>query len=203
MDSRQRDIISSIETACRIWFNPPHERTIRELDELTIQEREKVWADFSGNAELSSFRSNYRMDPEDLNECLLRLDQEIVNIQQHDKDAFEQAQRITPQYTGSKEFRLRFLRTDAFDAKAAAHRITRHFEEKRMLFGEDRLGRDISLSDLRSSDMTILRSGLYQNSPETDKGGRQILFFWYDASKHWDEDADAVVRDLVGTFWTD
>jgi hypothetical protein len=185
MGSNGSDLVASIETACKIWFNPLQERTVRELDQLPVSEREKVWADFSGDTKLSAFTSGVE-DPNDMDGHLMKLHDEIAKVS--DKKAFEQAQKASPEYTDSREFRLGFLRTDQFDAQAAAQRITQHFEQKKQLFGEESIGREILLSDLSPCEQEILQSGLFQPLAEPDKGGRQILFFWYKALGSWTSD---------------
>ena len=43
-----------LEHACSIWFQPPEGRATHELSTLSGEEREKVWADMSGNTEMAN-----------------------------------------------------------------------------------------------------------------------------------------------------
>lgn len=169
-------LLSPAEVACGIWFCPVQERTARELHQLSQAEREKVWADMSGDDALSSFE-RIKENSEVVAQCLLEMDDEISRTSR--KEAFLQAQGFAPDYVNSESMRIKFLRSEIFDPKAAAARIIRHFEEKKNLFGDDKLGRDILLSDLTEEDMEALSCGGLQFLRETDRGGRRVYFSRY------------------------
>jgi hypothetical protein len=165
--------LSSHDYACRIWFCPAQEQTERQLAGLSREEREKVWADLSGNEKISKYEINSE-DPAFVARKLEQLEVEISNIR--DNAVFEQAMRSSPAYVNGRKLRMMFLRADNFDVRAAASRIVRHFDEKLILFGEDSLGRDICLSDLNPEDLECLSCGGHQILQERDHAGRRILF---------------------------
>jgi hypothetical protein len=174
--------MSHIAVACEIWFCPVQERTSRELHQLSQVEREKVWADMSGDECLSTFEI-IKEDSEVVAQCLREMDDEISITSR--KEAFLQAQGLAPGYVNSEPMRTKFLRSEMFNPKAAAARIIRHFEVKKNLFGEDKLGRDILLSDLtEEGDMEALSCGGGQFLREADKAGRRVYFSRYVGIKY-------------------
>jgi hypothetical protein len=160
----------------KLICQPQHELTERELREMSIVEKIRVYGDLGGAQDI---HSEY---PDFVRQALLDLDSNIASIQQ--KDAFELAQRLAPQYTDSVSFRLKFLRAECFDVVKASQRIVTHFQEKLELFGPEVLGRTICLADLNEEDLKTLFCGGLQILPNTDQFGRQILFsrqaaWWY------------------------
>jgi len=57
--------------------------------------------------------------------------------------------------------------------------LCRHFEMKQDLFGNDRLGRDIRLSDFTKEDMKFMTRGTYQYLRDQDRAGRFISFMQF------------------------
>jgi hypothetical protein len=166
-----------LEDACRIWFCPTDESAASELWQLPRAQREKIWADLSGDV-----NSSHRLQEEDsemVTQRLAQLNDELSRIP--DKPDFSLAQKASPEYTDSRSFRLMFLRSTDFDAMAAAARIVGHFKGKRELFGPELLGRDIQLSDLDQDELETLASGGMNFLPRTDAGGRLVVF-----SRHLD-----------------
>lgn len=143
----------------------------------------------SGDKVLSTFEG-IKEDSEVVARCLSEMDNEISRTSR--KEAFLQAMGLAPDYVNSESMRIKFLRSEMFDPKAAAARIIRHFEEKKNLFGEDKLGRDILLSDLTEDDMESLSCGAAQFLREADKGGRRVCFTRYVSAKY--KNPDNVVR---------
>lgn len=74
-----------------------------------------------------------------------------------------------------KEFRLSFLRAERFDTKKAATRFIDYFEEKRTLFGVDKLTTKIKLKDLDPETKNCLESGQFQILPGQDRAGRAVI----------------------------
>lgn len=174
-EKRQRDARTAMfQNACSIWFSPPEERISRELRQLPQKEREKVWADLSGNEKTSNFRKNIVEDPDAIAEALDAMRHGIEDIQ--DKSALELARSVSPEYINSLSFQKKFLRSCEYDGLKAAKKLVEHMETKRRLFGDELLGRDINLSDLSVSDMNCLKSGGVQFLPDRDKAGRMILY---------------------------
>ena len=162
------------QNACRIWFCPAEQQTARELRELPREEREKVWADFCGDQRLTPAQQAAESSSEVLKERLQELDYELSLIRH--KPAFEKAQQMAPHYINNQEFRVMFLRSTGFDVKAAANQVVQFLEMKKILFGEDKLGRDIALSDFSESDMDTMTSGGLQFLHARDRAGRRVYF---------------------------
>jgi hypothetical protein len=177
MTSWNRERNASPEgVATMIMLCPAQERTARELHELPVEEREKVWADMSGNSNTTT----YSINPEEesfLQEKLDQLEIEVSTISE--KEVFDQTRRTFPDYVNSRSFRLLFLRSTSFDATLAATKMTRHFEEKLILFGEETLGRDILQSDLSSDDLDSLHCGGMQILQGAERAGRTIMYSRY------------------------
>jgi hypothetical protein len=163
--------MNSGQDALALWnsliCNPRHERTDRELVQMSTDERTQVFADIGGAQEINP------EDPDFVNECLMELNEKIAGIK--NKAAFEIAQRTSPHYTNNPGFRIMFLRADNFDVEKASHRIVRHFEEKLELFGGEKLADDIRLEDLTVDDMEALEAGGIQVLPHPDQFGRLVL----------------------------
>lgn len=75
---------------------------------------------------------------------------------------------------------MRFLRADRFDAELAAQRLVLHFQIKQELFGDEKLGREIFLQDIRivEDDWDAMQRGFLQVLPKRDFSGRRVLFFY-------------------------
>jgi hypothetical protein len=121
------------ENACNIWLCPTEERNIKELRALTPTEREKVWADLSGYDKSSTFNKDAE-DPRKVEEALQQQLKENLSLIKDNRDAFDLAQSSSPEYTDSRSFRVIFLRSNEFNARAAALQILLHFEEKRVFW---------------------------------------------------------------------
>jgi len=74
-----------------------------------------------------------------------------------------------------REFRLSFLRAERYDSKKAATRLIEYFEEKRRLFGVDKLTTKIQLKDVDAETTECLESGQISLLPGRDRAGRAII----------------------------
>eukprot|EP00531_Pseudo-nitzschia_arenysensis_P000828 CAMPEP_0116147466 /NCGR_PEP_ID=MMETSP0329-20121206/17768_1 /TAXON_ID=697910 /ORGANISM="Pseudo-nitzschia arenysensis, Strain B593" /LENGTH=932 /DNA_ID=CAMNT_0003643393 /DNA_START=121 /DNA_END=2919 /DNA_ORIENTATION=+ len=74
-----------------------------------------------------------------------------------------------------REFRLSFLRAERFDTKKAATRMIDYFEEKRRLFGVEKVTSKIQLKDLDNESRYCLESGQLQLLPGRDRAGRAVI----------------------------
>ena len=119
--------------------------------------------------------STVRDDTEFLDKKLAELEGELSKIP--DKKAYYMAKASSPSYVCDRDFRIMFLRSDNFNAKNAAIRLVKHFEAKLELFGEDKLGRNIRISDLSSDEIKVLETGYTQLLMQRDRAGRAIIFF--------------------------
>ncbi|KAL3940117.1 MAG: hypothetical protein SGBAC_005278 [Bacillariaceae sp.] len=102
----------------------------------------------------------------------------MQNLQKHlvamkEGTAYQQAQNDNSAYVSNIDFRLMFLRANSFDVKASAEQMIRYFEQKQLLFGKDKLTKDITINDLDSDDKDFLKQGSMQVLPN-DTAGRQV-----------------------------
>jgi len=162
------------QNACSIWFCPADDKIAKELRKMPQEEREKVWADLSGNEKTSMFKKVVVEDVTQISESLNRLKREIDGIKE--KPAFEKAEAQSPGYVQERSFQLSFLRSCEYDAKRAGRSLIDHMETKRRLFGDAALGRDIRLSDLSDNDIETLSTGGIQFLRERDSAGRLVLY---------------------------
>jgi hypothetical protein len=139
------------------------------MTDLSIEERESVFHDLHGVAE------PIKEEPEFIAKSLAELDVEIAK--KKNREAYEHAKRIDPQYVHSLEFRLMFLRSERFDVKPTASRLVRHFETKLELFGPESLAREIRYEDLYEGAVKSLEAGDMQLVPLRDRTGRAIACF--------------------------
>ena len=150
-------------------FEDPDALLARELNRLSMQEREQVLYEVHGVAEAIDEQ------PDFVNTSLSQLDTELDKIKE--KAAYDQALLLDPRYVRNLNFLLQLLRANRFDAKEAAVRMVRHFQCKLELFGAEKLVKDIRLADLNSEDVACLESGFLQLLPMRDRAGRAIVFF--------------------------
>jgi hypothetical protein len=94
------------------------------------------------------------------------------------KDAYDQACFLHPHsYIHSNEFRVRFLRYELMNPKAAAQRIVTFLEGAVELFGTQILERPLQMCDLGKDGMEMMRTGHYQCLPFRDRSGRRVMAF--------------------------
>jgi hypothetical protein len=141
-----------------------------ELNKLSIQERDDIFADIHGVGE------RIEEPPELVRESMAKMENEISSI--HNKSAYLEAKMQSPAYVDDVNFKLKFLRAHRFDPKAAAECLASFFESKRDLFGPQNLIKDITLDDLDGDDMDLLMRGGYQLLPLRDSAGRLVLSQW-------------------------
>jgi hypothetical protein len=144
----------------------------RELKQMSAASRELAGQDVHGVAE--------RIDIPF--ERLEELQEQIDNLE--DKAAYDLALEMSSEYVTSPEFRMAFLRSVDGSVKQAAKRVTRHFQTKLDLFGEDKLVKNIELSDFDVYDLEALHSGGFQVLPVKDRAGRPILFGRYTCMRY-------------------
>ena len=146
--------------------NELHALLAKEMAKLSLTEREQVYHDVHGVADVID------ETPEMLSRSLEKLEDEICKIP--NKATYELAMLQNEEYVSNRDFRLRFLRADRFNIKQAAHRMVRHFEVKLEFFGKEMLARDIRLKDLNADDIKVMESGFAQLCPLRDRAGRAI-----------------------------
>jgi hypothetical protein len=141
------------------------------LNQMSLQEREKVYEDVHGVAPPSNPE-----EPTFVASCLAELQTELDAIPPLLKVAYDLAYSQHSLYVTHSKFRLLFLRSESFQPKAAASKMVGFLEAKLELFGPDKVSRDILLSDYDPSDIKCLESGLYQLLPGRDRSGRPVIF---------------------------
>ena len=151
----------------------------KELEKITLDEHERILFDVHGLT-----RCTLEDDPEALEARLKDLDKELENIAKG-REAYDEVRAKNPAFVDSRRFRLLFLRSEAYDATAAAEMIISHFDVKKKLFGEGEiLWRDVRQSDLSPMAMTLLETGFMQIFPTRDAAGRTILAVSPEFRKH-------------------
>jgi hypothetical protein len=147
----------------------------RSMHALSFKDRETALEEVNGIA---------NTDPEDpfaLETCLQQLDKHLLSIKQG--TVYEMAENMDKDYVTNRAFRLMFLRANAsdskethrYDPKRAAQQMKNFFDSKQMLFGNEKLVKNITLDDLDDDDMQGLERGSLQVLPVLDRAGRQIV----------------------------
>ena len=129
-------------------------------------------------------------------EALKELADALEKMPKEKKVALDIAAQRLPSYVENEDFRIKFLRAEAFDAHSAATRMALYFDAKLDLFGESALCREILLSDLDNDDMDCLRTGYLQVLADTDFGDRKVLFYYHAVS-----DCYRYTENLLRSFW--
>ena len=139
-----------------------------ELNELSLEQREKVYYDVHGVSEA------LEETMECIRKSLQEIDTEISKI--HPKAAYDRANEQTenPGYVNDPKFLLKFLRADNFNCKRAAERVVRFLDEKLRLFGPAKLAKELHINDMDEENRKCLESGVIQILPSRDRAGRAI-----------------------------
>jgi hypothetical protein len=178
VDTTLDEVLKDLENTTISHSNPPAEDPnpvetealfAQELNKLSMQERDEVLQDIHGVSDIMN------EEPAFVRKRFQELEDELSKISDKEKDAYLQAKLLNEEYVTNKKFLLMFLRADDFQVKLVAARIVAFFQAKLELFGPDKLGRDIRLSDLNEDDMRCLESGYAQVLPERDRAGRAIF----------------------------
>lgn len=149
----------------------------RELNQLPMPSREQVGQDLYG---MNSVEETIAP------ELFEQLEREIQKIEKmgSNREAYDQAVQLSHTYVYNEAFRTMFLRATEGDCKKAAKRLVRHFSTKKRLFGEEKLVKDITLTDLDEYDMEALESGGFQVLAERDLAGRSVLYGRYTSMRY-------------------
>ena len=106
------------------------------------------------------------------------------------------AESTCPEYYHDRDLRIQFLRAENFVAKQAARRMICFLEFKKSLFGENELGKKITLRDLHPEDIVALRKGFLQILPSRDQTGRMIVVLFPNHQEY--TTAESLVSILPG-----
>ena len=145
----------------------------KELNQLTAKERELLLEEIHGVANIRIEESSNDL----MDERIRELEDELKKLTTYESHVqYERACFLAPHRVKHRDFRLKFLRADSFNAKKAARRMTNYFHSKAELFGEDKLLKDITLDDLDEDDMDCLMTGGYMILPSKDQSGRTLIY---------------------------
>ena len=140
----------------------------KEMNQLSLVEREKVYYDLHGVADVVEETPGF------VDQCLTDLESEICKLEDNQKNAYEMAKKANPGYICGRSFRLKFLRAECFVPKDAATRLVGFLQLKLKLFGPKPMARELLLSDLNHDDMIVIRSGFLSIVPLRDSAGRAL-----------------------------
>lgn len=191
------------------------QRAVLEYGESPVHEQQEVWNDLTGEESsrwavnnskgaVNMYGTNDPYEPVDLVvTSLCDFDEELEAIPVRQKKALVRVLDRTPSYAQDPLFRLKFLRAEKFDAKLAALRFVRHFEEKLQLFQknderatDEIMGREITLDDLNEDDFETLEGGYLQVLTQPDCGNRKVLFYYRACSDCYKDR-----ENLLRSFW--
>eukprot|EP00980_Cylindrotheca_fusiformis_P019635 scaffold6821_cov127-Cylindrotheca_fusiformis.AAC.9 len=142
---------------------------------LSVKDRETALEEVNGIA------STEPEDPDTLDHCLQEFDEHLMRLKQG--TYYEVAEKMDPDYVRDRDFRIMFLRANryasngqhGYDPKRAAWQMKNFFDTKHLLFGKDKLVKDITLDDLDEEDKHSFQRGSLQVLPVRDTAGRLIL----------------------------
>jgi len=97
--------------------------------------------------------------------------------QQKQQQQKQQQQQQHNYAVHDRDFRLRFLRCELFDAPRAALRFANYLSFVNDLWGPVALEREIRFSDFTTEEAKIFRKGYYQLLPVRDQSGRRVIVF--------------------------
>jgi hypothetical protein len=141
----------------------------KEMNQLSIEEREKVLEDVHGIARVVDEPQGF------VQSRLVLLERELANLPIKNKAAYDLAQALDKEYVQDDKLRLLFLRAESFDPYHAACRLVSFLEQKHCLFGREKLTRTICHDDLEDDDVATLEHGMFQQLGERDRAGRKII----------------------------
>mmetsp|Transcript_41548 Transcript_41548/g.100034 ORF Transcript_41548/g.100034 Transcript_41548/m.100034 type:complete len:384 (-) Transcript_41548:352-1503(-) len=164
--------------AMSILLCPPHEGIAREYHELPPTQQSEVWSDLTGSQAASLLQQEE--SPETIQQAFRDLMEQIEKIPDSQKTAWTLAMNTYPAYVLDPNFLLRFLRAERFDPLLTAQRLVLHFNIKQELFGNEKLGREITVQDIQQDedDWDCMQRGFMQVLSKRDGSGRQVAFFY-------------------------
>ncbi|CAJ1965283.1 unnamed protein product [Cylindrotheca closterium] len=141
------------------------------LNQLSLDERETVYYEMHGVDEVIN------ETPELVNTSLNLLEIELERIKAtHRKaNAYKMAEEMSPDFVHDQTLRMKFLRSEKFDAERSAERMIRFFDCKLHFFGQEKLCNNITLQDLDKDDLKALKAGFMQILPVRDRAGRAVF----------------------------
>ncbi|KAG7344630.1 hypothetical protein IV203_019038 [Nitzschia inconspicua] len=185
------------EHACKIWFQVPRGMAEREFRALSPNEREQVWADLTGHELLSKVQerlAQFDKSPSETQSLVRKLHKQLTNHLPNnqnqegggsDMDALAIALQNSPSYVVNVSTLTKFLTCQEWKVEAAYQMMKLHFQIKQTLFGNDLLGKDITLEDLDDRTLQCIECGAYQYSYyNRDRAGRAFSLLNLSNLKH-------------------
>lgn len=181
----------------RSEFDDMYQLVQSDIERLSPEEQRRVHQDVEGAFEVQE-RTGDQVE-----QLLEQLSVTLKSI--NPKPAYDKAYSMSPEFVEDKRFRLMFLRALEFDVDRAARRMVKHFEQKELLFGPDKLVQQITLDDLDKDDIESLEAGSLQFLPNKDRFGRKVVLFlasrikyktWHNFCRmQWYVDMNAFLND--------
>eukprot|EP00980_Cylindrotheca_fusiformis_P000126 scaffold22_cov93-Cylindrotheca_fusiformis.AAC.4 len=143
------------------------------LKRMSMKERETAYHELHGVDEATIETSEF------LENCLEAVGIEIdtMKLSHHKGLAYNLAEVISSDYVHAPELRLKFLRSERFDARKSADRLIRFFDCKLQLFGPEKLCKDITLDDLDAEDMVRVMFYLMMSTVDDKETQRRGVSF--------------------------
>jgi len=165
----------------------------KEMLKYNLDERNAIYEEVHGVANLCPDES----EPGMIEMALEELENELLFLPESQKSAFLQSQTLEKTYVNERDFRLRFLRADLFNARKAALRITMFLEAVLEIYGPYALERPVRLSDFSRKEMKVFNLGRIQLLPYRDRVGRRIIIgFPNQQHKH----SQALIRAKIHVY---
>lgn len=170
---------------------PSGQQLIAEaLNQMSLEERGKAQTEvhgiaFDNNEEVLAAKDSETFRENSLND----MEQEVQRLKAASAwnlrlAAIELAEQQDEVFVKDPAFRMKFLRSDYWDARKAAARFVRFFDWKLELFGEAKLTKHISWDDLEPEDTKMLKKGHMQRLPERDRAGRAVYIAIYNGQTY-------------------
>lgn len=182
---RRRIYLTPSDIALTLWFCPREERIARELRQIPKVEREKVWADLSGDDRLGVYNdagsngdSASGTTPGGTNDETDRLLALLSRTLQERDGLLAPGETLPREYGKSVLDRFRQEKrssvTDYITSGADAY-----FREQKRLFGF--MDRHVRWSDLTAAEQDLARGDMGRFLGQPDKSGRRVCITSFDA----------------------
>eukprot|EP00537_Pseudo-nitzschia_pungens_P004895 CAMPEP_0172360306 /NCGR_PEP_ID=MMETSP1060-20121228/4361_1 /TAXON_ID=37318 /ORGANISM="Pseudo-nitzschia pungens, Strain cf. cingulata" /LENGTH=492 /DNA_ID=CAMNT_0013082265 /DNA_START=259 /DNA_END=1738 /DNA_ORIENTATION=- len=118
--------------------------------------------------------------PELVHDSLIRMEEAIEAIllassKEGYRHAFEEARYLPDTFVNDRDFRLKFLRCELFNAARAADRMICYLDHLLHLFGKRALREPLKANFFTKEEAAALRAGSIQLLPFRDQSGRRVM----------------------------
>ncbi|CAJ1937027.1 unnamed protein product [Cylindrotheca closterium] len=141
-----------------------------ELNKLTFQERETVYEEVHA---IGATDYQNQISAEEM-QRLINQTRQHISITRRNKQAYNRAAFLNPEYVDSDEFLSLFVIGEKFVPLNAAKKVIDHFAIKAELFAPHLLAKKITFQDLDEEDQRSLMTGSFQ-AVGTDLAGRTVI----------------------------